>query len=300
MTSEKKDTTESRGRLRSWLIFLLKLSALVALFFIQISFPNINERFQLPIRLPQAVFLFLTVHLVVDFLRMSLAGFYLRKRGLPRTTRDNFTIGIQQISIIADVITLVFSMLVMFDIDIAYALTAISIFAAAIAILSKDYVSNMINGLLVMFANQISINDYVKIGDQKGNVIDINLLNLHLLNDDDDLIFIPNNIVFNASVTNFSKRAINRVSIVFEVSYNYLKSIESLEEYLITNLKEYQKYIVPGSYNLRAGEIKKDAALLKFQFILSGGSNPHLERKIRRQTIRKIVEYINRDSGKQT
>ncbi|MDX2250443.1 MAG: mechanosensitive ion channel [Bacteroidia bacterium] len=282
-------------KLKSILIFLIKLVILAGMLFFQIKFPNLNQQLGLPIRLPQAIFLFFISHLVFDFIRMTLVAFYLRKHELPSNTRDNFTIGTRQLALIVDSVTFLFSGLVLFDIDISQALTAISIVAAAIAILSKDYVSNMINGLILMFANQISINDYVKIGENKGNVIDMNLINLHILNDDDDLIFIPNSVVLTTMVVNYTKRAINRVSIEFETSITNLKNIEALESALIAGLENYKTLILEDSYSLRAREIKKDAAIMKFQFILTSGTSNvlALEREIRRQVNRKIVEYLD-------
>lgn len=280
---------------KSIFIFLVKLSLLAGMIYVQTAYPNLNEKLHLPINLPQAIFFFFITHLVFDFVRIILTTFYFRKHKLPRYTRDNFTIGTRQLATIVDIVTFVFSGLVLFNIEISQALTAISIVAAAIAILSKDYVSNMINGLIMMFANQISINDYVKIGENKGNVVDMNLINLHILNDDDDLIFIPNSIVLTTMVVNYTKRAVNRVSIEFEISITYLNNIEDLENYLIQGLENYKSLIVEDSASLRSREIRKDAALMKFQFILNNGiSNVlALEREIRRQVNRKIVEYLD-------
>ncbi|MEZ4773013.1 MAG: mechanosensitive ion channel [Bacteroidia bacterium] len=284
---------------KSIFVFLVKLLLLTGMIYVQTVYPNLNEKLHLPINLPQAIFFFFITHLVFDFVRIILTTFYFRKHNLPRYTRDNFTIGTRQLAMIVDIVTFIFSGLVLFNIEIVQALTAISIFAAAIAILSKDYISNMINGLIMMFSNQISINDYVQIGDNKGNVIDMNLINLHILNDDDDLIFIPNSIVLTTTVVNYTKRAINRVSIEFEMAFTHLKNIEDLENYLAGSLENYKSQIVEDSFSLRTREIRKDLALMKFQFILghSNGDALALEREIRRQINRKIVEYLDMNNG---
>ncbi|MEZ4825274.1 MAG: mechanosensitive ion channel [Bacteroidia bacterium] len=246
-------------KIKSLFIFLIKLLLLSGMVYVQTTYPDLNEKMHLPIHLPQAILFFFITHLVFDFVRIILTAFYFRKHQLPRYTRDNFTIGTRQLALIIDIVAFIFSGLVLFNIEIVQALTAISIFAAAIAILSKDYISNMINGLIMMFANQISINDYVQIGENKGNVMDMNLINLHILNDDDDLIFIPNSIVLTTTVVNYTKRAIDRVSIEFE---NRLHSSEKYRTRKLppqaastTNRRSWRTV-----FSLRTREIRKDSA----------------------------------------
>lgn len=185
----------------------------------------------------------------------------------------------------------------LFDISIKELFTSLSIIAAAIAIIAKDYVSNVISGMVLTFSDQLSINDYVKIEDFKGRIIDITLINLHLLSDDDDLIYIPNNLAFSTKIVNYTKIAIKKTSIEFQLDTRNLSSIEELEQKLITSLADYDQYIRPSSYNLKVNELQKNAISFKFQYILSEPDR-ELEKEIRKKTIRRILTILNDDKIK--
>jgi len=118
-------------------------------------------------------------------------------------------------------------------IDFKSLLTSLSIVAAAIAIISKDYVSGIISGIIISFSKEINIDDYVKIGDNTGKILEINLSKITLLNDDDDIIYIPNDKVYMSEIINYTKKEIKKVSIDFELSIKYHTTIECLKTTLL-------------------------------------------------------------------
>lgn len=179
-----------------------------------------------------------------------------------------------------------------FEIDVKDLFTSISIVAAAIALISKDYVANMINGMIIMFSNQLSLHDYIKIGDHRGRIVDITLINIHLVNEDEDLIFIPNTVVLSSNVVNYTKRRIKKITIDFELHEKKLDDLPKLELYLKTGLKEYHGYIKKDSYNLKVVQISKDAFTLKFQFITLQ-PNKEIEREVRKKIFHLIVSFIH-------
>ena len=183
-------------------------------------------------------------------------------------------------------------LLSLFRIDVRQLFTSLSIVFAGIAILTKDYISNMINGMIITFSGQLSIGDNVRIGLHRGKITDITLQNIHLLNDDDDMIYIPNSILLISEVVNYTKRDIKRTSIEFEIDLKHLKNVEELEQILIETLSPFQDLIKPESHYLRVAEVKKDSVAMKFQYILKE-PNKDLERQIRRRTTRRLVEIIS-------
>jgi MscS family membrane protein len=113
-----------------------------------------------------------------------------------------------------------------------------------------------------------------------------------LLNDDDDYIYIPNNLVFVSDVINYTKRQVKRTSIEFEIDLKYLTNVEELERNMIETLRPFHMLIKDDSYYLRVTEVKKDLVMMKFQYILKE-PNKELERQIRRKTIRRLVDIIS-------
>lgn len=229
--------------------------------------------------------------LFLDFVQFNIVWFYRRRHGRFRG-EDNFTVGVSHIYSILISMGVVVGLLAMARLQIKEVFTSLSIIFAGIAILTKEYVSNLINGMIITFSGHLSIGDQVKIGLHTGKIIDITLQNIHLLNDDDDYIFIPNNLVFTSEVVNYTKRLVKRTSIDFEIDLKYLQNANEFERILIETLRPYHDFIKEDSYYLRVAEVKKDLVQLKFQYILKE-PNKALEREIRRKTIRKIVEIIS-------
>ncbi len=226
----------------------------------------------------------------LDFVQFGTTWLYRRRNKVQG--EDNFIIGVGQIYSILLAIGLVASILSLFKIDGQKLFTSLSIIFAGIAILTKDYISNMINGMIITFSGQLSIGDNVRIGQQRGKVMDITLQNVQILNDDDDMIFIPNNLLLTSEVINYTRRVIKRTSIEFDIYLKHLKSVEDLEKKLIEVLSPFQDLIKPESYYLRVAEVCKDHVSMKFQYILKE-PNKDLERVIRRRATRRLVEIIS-------
>ncbi len=228
--------------------------------------------------------------MLLDFVQFGTTGWYRRRHKIIRD--DNFIIGVGQIYFLLLVVGLVVGLLSLFRIDARQLFTSLSIVFAGIAILTKDYISNMINGMIITFSGQLSIGDNVGIGQHRGKIIDITLQNIHLLNDDDDMIFIPNSLLLSAEVINYTRREVKRTSIEFEIDLKHLKNVEELERILINTLSPFQDMIKMETLYLRVAEVQKDCVSMKFQYILKE-PNKDLERQIRRITTRRLVEIIS-------
>ena len=226
----------------------------------------------------------------LDFVQFFALWWYRRRHKVRGD--DNFVVGVGQIYSLLLAMGIIVGILSLFRINVRELFTSLSIIFAGIAILTKDYVSNMINGMIITFSGQLGIGDNVRIGQHRGKITDITLQNIHLLNDDDDMIYIPNNLVLTSEVVNYTKREVKRTSIDFDIDLKHLKTVEDLEKSLTDALTPFQDLIQPDSYYLRVAEVKKDSVAMKFQYILKE-PNKNLERQIRRRTIRRLVEIIS-------
>ncbi len=229
----------------------------------------------------------LTANLVVGLLKWT----YRKRKKIKPERKDNVVQGLDNIYYLVLAGAVIITILGFFGIDFQTLFTSLSIVAAAIAIISKEFLSEIISGIIISFTKDVSIDDYVKIGEHRGKITDINLHKIALLNDDDDLIYIPNNKFFGSEVINYTKRQIKRVSIEFEMDIRFVKTIEELENDLITVLADYHEHIVPGSFYLRIEDVKKDFLALKFQYTLRQ-LNRELQREIRKKTVRRVINYI--------
>ncbi len=164
----------------------------------------------------------------LDFVQFGTTWFYRRRNKVHGD--DNFIIGVGQIYSLLLVVGMVVSILSLFKVDVRQLFTSLSIVFAGLAILTKDYISNMINGMIITFSGQLSIGDNVRIGLHRGKVMDITLQNIHILNDDDDMIFIPNNLLLTSEVINYTRRAVKRTSIEFDIYLKHLRRWKTLKK----------------------------------------------------------------------
>lgn len=205
--------------------------------------------------------------------------------------RDNLIIGLKNLFTILSVISIFLGLLSIVGFDLKSVFTSLSIVAAGLAIVSKDFITEITVGLINGFSRKIEIDDYVKVGDQKGKIVDLGLQKVTLLNDDDDIVYIPNFKFYNSEIINYTKRDIRRMSVSFQLDLRYLNDIEELEKDLIDAIGEFKDHIEEGSFNLKISEISKDHLGCKFQYTMKE-VNRDLQRQIRKYTLRRITNRI--------
>ncbi|MEN9638508.1 MAG: hypothetical protein RLZZ262_376, partial [Bacteroidota bacterium] len=217
--------------------------------------------------------------LLVEACRLIIIAFYKPQGGLKR---DNFTAGMAHLTKIIYALSFMVTLLSLFDVSLKEAITSLSLIAAAIVLMTKDYISNLINGMYITFTKLVNIGDSVKIDDHKGKILDITLTNVHLLNDDDDIIYIPNNIVFSSEIINFTRRELKKSYVDFELQTQDVVPVFELEKAITEGLGPLNELIQPGSHNLKVSSIKFEYTSFKFQFILLDPLNKEHDKKIRR------------------
>lgn len=231
---------------------------------------------------------------IINLATAALIMVYRLRKNIPYKFSDNVILGINNIYYIivgTGVIMMIFGF---WGINVKELFTSLSIVAAAIAIIAKDFVSTIISGIILSFSNDINIDDYVKIGEQKGKIVDINIQKTVILNDDDDIIYIPNDKVLQSEIINYTKREIKKVNIDFEIAVERFTSVEDIEHQLAMSLSEFSHLIEEDSYNIKIVEVYFDKLILKFQYALKE-LNRDVERKIRKKTIRLIANMGGRN-----
>jgi small-conductance mechanosensitive channel len=235
-----------------------------------------------------------TALLFMEFARLMIIAFYKPQRGL---RRDNFTAGIGHLTKVVYAISLLVLLLSLFEVSIQEAITSLSLIAAAVVLMTKDYISNLINGMYITFTKLVNIGDNVKIDDHKGKILDITLTNVHLLNEDDDIIYIPNNIVFSGEIINFTRRELKKSYVDFEIRSEYPMKPVDLEKAIIDSLGDLQELIQPQSFDLKIASIKHTHTSFKFQFVLHDPLNKEHDRKVRRHIVRFVLTNLAEQSA---
>ncbi|MCW3465483.1 mechanosensitive ion channel family protein [Chitinophaga nivalis] len=282
------DKTYKYTNRRERIIFLVKLIAYAGIVYFNLDHPAGYNKLTWLFKITNALSFFLGANLLISLGWLVVLSWYTRHHRSKPLERDNFVLGINRITSVLNTIFIILALMLFFGIDLLKFVTSITIVAAAIALLSKDYITNMINGLIIMFSDQLSLGDHVRIGEYKGKVLDITLINVVLQNEDDDIVIIPNSVVFTSIVLNQSKQNIKKLTIEFELDHKHPYTPELLEHRLQQSISEYERHYNPESFSLKTLEIKKDFVQFKVQLLMPV-SNKETERLIRRALNTEII-----------
>ncbi len=225
------------------------------------------------------------------FLKLFIIMIYRKRNKIKQ--KDNFIIGVDTIFYILLSILAFLFLLFLLRVNVKSFFTSISIIAAAIAIVSKDYISNAINGMIIMFNNQFTIGDYIQIGEQKGKIVNISLMNLQLINDVDDLIYIPNNIILTTEVVNFTKGQTHYTSIELLADIHKIESVEEVEKYLYEQVILKHPNVLENTFKVRTIYVKNDSISLKAEAKLKSIEGNE-ERQFRRMLTNAWLRFLRK------
>lgn len=193
------------------------------------------------------------VIIVVGFIIVKLVNFFI-KVILTRTKLDKMIVNFF-VSIIKPVIYLVYflSLLSIFGVPLTGVTAILTASGVAISLALQDSLSNIANGLMIIFSKPFKVDDYVSIGDVEGTVVDISMVITTLITFDNKKVTLPNNNVFKSNITNYTALNIRRLDLEFYVSlvedvnkvkealYNGVIShkLVKKDQHIMIHLKEY-------------------------------------------------------------
>lgn len=283
--------------LRDRFFFALKVVLWVAIAY---SFATSEEFYRNYPRVSQIAYgvnTFLTGSILISIGRFVFISLYRRRNQKNDRVRGNYVLGISQIAILMNVAFGVIGLMLVFGINPVDFLTSITIVAMAIALLFRDYITNMISGLLIMFSDQFTIGDNVRIGEHKGKIMDITLANIMVKNEDDDVVLIPNNTAFTANIINQSLQNSKKLSMDFELPLAHSYNQEALAKSLEAVVKEYANHIVTGSFQFKVVGVGKDVVQYKLQFF-TVKKDSNLRKKIRNDLFLRVIAYDAEQAAK--
>ncbi len=285
-----QDYIAKRRALRRWLFFVVKVALWLGLSYTLTVSSAVYQDYPLLRQVAYGVNTFLTGSVFISIARFMLVSLYRGRNKKTDRVRGNYELGINQIATLVNVVFAVLGLMLVFGIDPAKFLTSITIVAMAIALLFRDYITNMISGLLIMFSDQFTIGDTVKIGEHQGKIMDITLANIMVKNDDDDVVLIPNNMAFNTNIINQSLQNSKKLTIEFELPLASSHNQPALEQRLNALLQRYGDAVVQGSYQLKVVGVGKDAVHYKLQFATLK-KDIGLRRKLRNDVYLAVIAY---------
>ena len=100
----------------------------------------------------------------------------------------------------------------------------------------KDSISNVMGGILLLVSPRFSTGDYISVGSEEGTVISVDLLHTTVVSYDKRQISIPNNVLINSNITNYTREKSRRVDLDFPISYE--ANIDTAKKSALDAIKE--------------------------------------------------------------
>lgn len=259
--------------LRRRVLFGLKVILLLAVVYVYTQYHYwLRAQESMVLNLARMLLFYLATNLLISLGRTVLVYFYL-KGNQPQPKQSNVVLAVNRIATLLKRAALVVAGFLLFDLKWGDFFATFSLVAVATVLITKDYISNVINGLVNMMTDRLSLGDQVKINGHAGKVVNITLSNVYLTDDEDHLITIPNNTVFAADIVNYGKQRAGRVAVPFELKPE--QGLGNWEDRIREAMRPYEQWIKPNSYALMVREITTEKIVCAFTFTLK---RPNYER----------------------
>lgn len=126
--------------------------------------------------------------------------------------------------------------------------------AVGVSVALKDSLSNVAGGILLLISPRFVTGDYISAGGDEGTVVSVDLLHTTILTVDKKQVSIPNGVLLNSHIVNYSRENKRRVDISFQISYESdvkiakRLAIEVIEKHPLTLHEPDEPFVRVHSY----------------------------------------------------
>ncbi|MCH8519756.1 MAG: mechanosensitive ion channel family protein [Nanoarchaeota archaeon] len=274
---------------------VLKRLLLIIIFFLAYQIVN---NLELEFYVSSFLKIFIIAVIIQNVFRIvsrTLIYLYLRAKNLPFDLEDLFIVGMKHIFNVIKVIIIFFVSLNILQIDFSTFFTSMALVGVAMAILFKDFISNMLNGMYLFFSDKFNLKQYVEINGVRGVITDISFQTIEMKNDSGDYVYIPNSTIQTKEIVNFSRESLKQIEIELSLLRDEMPLIKSIEKEVKKKLqKEYEELLSKKDENpivLEYIEISSKEVSFKFKIKTSKYSFA-IERRIKQFTYHVIGELL--------
>lgn len=153
------------------------------------------------------------------------------------------------------------TLLKMMGVDLTGLMAAIAACAVAVGLALQSSLSNLASGLILVTSKFFKSGDYVQVNGVEGTVQDIGLLQCSLKTVDNKIVHIPNSMVINNPLINYSAMNTRRVDFYFDV--DYASDLTKVKEVVFKVLNSNGKILLDPAPTCRLKQLN-DSALSVF------------------------------------
>lgn len=215
---------------------LLKISILVGLILFEFFAPGLIAQAGLSAQIVTLILYYIGITFVFNFLKGVFMSYYLRRHELSSSYRDSFTIVLRRASSLLAHLVFFIVALHVFGVRLGEFVTALSLFAVALVILFTEHWNKFFNGILVLFSKDFQVDDFIRVGDVEGRIRDIGFLHVELHTRAGDVVYVPNSVILNKEILNYSKKHTRSVEVRLRVPADTRRQVRSLVHKLRNSL----------------------------------------------------------------
>ncbi len=269
--------------------FFLRTILLVALTASFVQFESFYKQREIIRNIAYGLNTFLTASVLISIGHFILVKLY-NSRNEQQIVRGNFVLGITRVATVGNVFFIIVSLMIAVGINPKDFITSMTIVAMAIAVIFREYITNMISGLIIMFSDQFSVGDRIKIGEYQGKIVDITLANLVVRDEDDDAVMIPNNLVFTATLVNKTSQKSNKIVVKFELPIDIAVAVEELERYLTPLFQQNPNLDHSQGFIIKVADLAKDYIKYKVEVSAISSSNK-IHQQVQSRILNEILQF---------
>jgi MscS family membrane protein len=184
------------------------------------------------------------------------------------------------------------AMLQVWGINVTALVASLGLGGLAFALAAKDTASNMFGSFALLADKSIRIGEWIKVGGVEGTVEDIGMRTTKIRSFEKSLITVPNQIVSNSPIENFSRRGVRRIKIQIGLTYSTSRDQMNTIVQEIKSLLQNHENISQKESLLVNFESFGDSSLNIFIYAFTNTSNWERYLNIREDIHLKIMKIV--------
>ena len=164
----------------------------------------------------------------------------------------------------------------------------------AVSFAAKESIANIFGSITILYDNVFELRDYVKIGDVEGYIHDISLRSTKLRTLDNSIITIPNNIVANSVIINYSlikkRRMVETIGIIYGTPNEKIdRAIE-----IVKNVIRSNEEVVTNDNLIFLEKLNSSSIDIHMEAYINYGDLANF-RRVRQDIIKEVVKQFREE-----
>ena len=183
-------------------------------------------------------------------------------------------------------------------INVSAFIASLGLGGLAFALAAKDTAANLFGGLTLLADKSLKMGDWIKVNNIEGVVEEIGIRTTKIRTFEKSLITVPNQILANHPVENFSRRGIRRIKFRVGLTYDTpAKTLENIVTQITQMLKNHPDIAQDATMLVRFDKFE-DSSLSIFVYTFTSTANWDRYLKIKEDVNIKIMKIIEQNNAK--